>query len=78
MFAAANMIKRCTSSEKSTLPENLRKAYKLYQMDNGVPVHLKAGLRDVLLYRGTAIGVVIGYAYSVYCIIAMAFPSRKK
>lgn len=74
-----NFIKRRSSSIKeSTLPENLRKNYEKFQRDDGVPVHLKGGLGDVLLYRFTAAMVLIGVAQTVYQGFTMAFPAKKK
>lgn len=74
-----NLVKRRSSSIKeSTLPDNLRRGFERFQRDDGVPVHLKAGLRDVLLYRFTTILVLVGVAQSVYTIVTMAFPAKKK
>lgn len=71
-----NFVKRRSSSIKeSTLPENLKKGFELFQKDDGVPVYLKAGLRDVLLYRFTAVLVLIGLAQTVHSVYTMA---RKK
>lgn len=74
-----NFIKRRASSIKeSSLPENLRKGMEKFQRDDGVPVYLKSGLSDVLLYRFTAILVIIGVAQTVHQAIKMAFPAKKK
>ena len=68
---------RSSSGSTSTLPENLRKAYELYQRDDGVPVFLKAGFRDRILYVFTAGSVVFGSLTSYYTLITMAFPKKK-
>lgn len=74
-----NFIKRRSSSLRdSTLPENIRKGFEKFQADNGVPVYLKSGLSDVLLFRFTAIMVIIGVAETVHHAVKMAFPAKKK
>lgn len=74
-----NFIKRRSSSiRESTLPENIRKGFEKFQKDDGVPVYLKSGLSDVLLFRFTAIMVVIGFLQSVHQAYTMAFPAKKK
>ncbi|XP_019749423.1 cytochrome c oxidase subunit 7A-related protein, mitochondrial-like isoform X1 [Hippocampus comes] len=50
---------------------------RLFQRSDGVPVHLKGGLIDKLLYR-TTMGLTIGGA--LYCLVALYFaaqPSNK-
>lgn len=74
-----NFIKRRASSLKeSSIPENIRRGFEKFQKDDGVPVYLKSGLTDVLLFRFTAICVVIGVVQSVHSVIKMAFPAKKK
>lgn len=74
-----NFIKRRASSiRESTLPENIRKAFEKFQRDDGVPVYLKSGVSDVLLFRFTAIMVIIGFVQSVHQAYTMAFPAKKK
>ncbi|XP_062981629.1 cytochrome c oxidase subunit 7A-related protein, mitochondrial [Elgaria multicarinata webbii] len=51
---------------------------KLFQKPDGLPVHLKRGVPDQLLYR-TTMALTIGG--TIYCLIALymaAFPERQK
>ncbi|XP_052574681.1 cytochrome c oxidase subunit 7A2, mitochondrial-like [Peromyscus californicus insignis] len=48
---------------------------KLFQEDNGVPVYLKGGASDALLYRLT-MGLTVG-AYSIYMLVMAAFPKKQ-
>uniref|UniRef100_A0A8D2ZU45 Cytochrome c oxidase subunit 7A1, mitochondrial n=1 Tax=Scophthalmus maximus TaxID=52904 RepID=A0A8D2ZU45_SCOMX len=47
------VARRAFSSSAGQLRNRIREAQKLFQEDNGLPVHLKGGSRDVLLYRAT-------------------------
>ncbi|XP_057681079.1 cytochrome c oxidase subunit 7A-related protein, mitochondrial-like [Corythoichthys intestinalis] len=55
----------------------VRDLQKFFQRSDGVPIHLKGGLIDQLLYR-TTMGLTIGGA--LYCLVALYFaaqPSNK-
>ncbi|XP_013361298.1 PREDICTED: cytochrome c oxidase subunit 7A2, mitochondrial [Chinchilla lanigera] len=49
---------------------------KLFQEDNGIPVHLKGGVTDALLYRATMILTVGGTAYAIYQLVMASFPKK--
>ncbi|GAB0186120.1 cytochrome c oxidase subunit 7A2, mitochondrial [Grus americana] len=51
---------------------------KLFQEDNGIPVHLKGGVMDALLYRVTMGLTVVGTAYVVYELLAISMPKKQK
>ncbi|XP_074872964.1 cytochrome c oxidase subunit 7A1, mitochondrial [Carettochelys insculpta] len=51
---------------------------KLFQEDNGLPVHLKGGAMDSLLYRVTMTICVLGTCYSVFSLVKAAFPQKNK
>ncbi|CAM2112415.1 cytochrome c oxidase subunit 7A2, mitochondrial [Lepidochelys kempii] len=51
---------------------------KLFQEDNGMPVHLKGGLADGLLYRTTMALTVFGTCYAVYELFVAAMPKKVK
>uniref|UniRef100_A0A3B3ZVU4 Cytochrome c oxidase subunit 7A2, mitochondrial n=1 Tax=Periophthalmus magnuspinnatus TaxID=409849 RepID=A0A3B3ZVU4_9GOBI len=44
--------------------------------DNGMPVHLKGGSADALLYRTTMVLTVMGYV--VYELVKAAYPQKKE
>uniref|UniRef100_A0A3B3ZWP5 Cytochrome c oxidase subunit 7A2, mitochondrial n=1 Tax=Periophthalmus magnuspinnatus TaxID=409849 RepID=A0A3B3ZWP5_9GOBI len=51
---------------------------KLFQEDNGMPVHLKGGSADALLYRTTMVLTVMGVGYVVYELVKAAYPQKKE
>lgn len=50
---------------------------KLFQADNDLPVHLKGGATDSVLYRVTMALTLGGTAYCLYCLGWAAFPHKK-
>ena len=50
---------------------------KLFQEDNAIPVHLKGGIADALLYRATMILTVDGMAYAMYDLAVASFPKKQ-
>ncbi|XP_049639715.1 cytochrome c oxidase subunit 7A2, mitochondrial-like [Suncus etruscus] len=50
---------------------------KLFQEDNGIPIHLKGGVSDALLYRATMILTVGGRAYAIYQLVMASFPKKQ-
>ncbi|KFP87874.1 hypothetical protein N311_07191, partial [Apaloderma vittatum] len=50
---------------------------KLFQEDNGLPVHLKGGLMDALLYRVTMGLSVFGTVYVVYKLFEVSMPKKQ-
>ncbi|XP_036022971.1 cytochrome c oxidase subunit 7A2, mitochondrial-like [Onychomys torridus] len=57
---------------KNKVPEK----QKLFQEDNGIPVHLKGRAPDALLYRfpmGLTLG---GMAYAIYMLVMAEFPKK--
>ncbi|MDL1139942.1 cytochrome c oxidase subunit VIIa family protein [Yersinia pestis] len=50
---------------------------KLFQEDNGIPVHLKGGVADALLYRATMVLTVGGTAYAIYQLAMASFPKKQ-
>ncbi|XP_042295592.1 cytochrome c oxidase subunit 7A2, mitochondrial [Sceloporus undulatus] len=51
---------------------------KLFQEDNGLPVHLKGGTTDVLLYRFTMTLSLFGVAYSLFELFKATQPRKNK
>ncbi|NXG01325.1 CX7A2 oxidase, partial [Sakesphorus luctuosus] len=49
---------------------------KLFQEDNGLPVHLKGGVKDALLYRTTMGLSVFGTIYALYYLIVSSMPKK--
>uniref|UniRef100_A0A674NFS4 Cytochrome c oxidase subunit 7A1, mitochondrial n=1 Tax=Takifugu rubripes TaxID=31033 RepID=A0A674NFS4_TAKRU len=60
----------------SRLRNKVPEAQKLFQEDNGLPVHIKGGTSDVMLYRATMILSGIGTCYSLYWLLLAAAPQK--
>ncbi|XP_035477943.1 cytochrome c oxidase subunit 7A1, mitochondrial isoform X1 [Scophthalmus maximus] len=71
------VARRAFSSSAGQLRNRIREAQKLFQEDNGLPVHLKGGSRDVLLYRATMTLTLAGTCYSVYSLFKASMPQKK-
>ncbi|XP_072264632.1 cytochrome c oxidase subunit 7A2, mitochondrial [Pyxicephalus adspersus] len=66
-----------STSSRRSVQNKVAEKQKLFQEDNGIPVHLKAGVGDVLLYRLTMVMTVLGVGYCVYEIGKAALPQKK-
>ncbi|XP_069829595.1 cytochrome c oxidase subunit 7A2, mitochondrial [Dendropsophus ebraccatus] len=65
-----------SSSSRRSLRNKVPEKQKLFQEDNGVPVHLKAGTGDLLLYRLTMGLTVFGSGYALFEIVKSSFPKK--
>uniref|UniRef100_A0A8C7ZUR8 Cytochrome c oxidase subunit 7A1, mitochondrial n=1 Tax=Oryzias sinensis TaxID=183150 RepID=A0A8C7ZUR8_9TELE len=54
------LLHRAFSSSARRLRNKVPEAQKLFQEDNGLPVHIKGGTSDVLLYRATMTLTIAG------------------
>ncbi|XP_078261704.1 cytochrome c oxidase subunit 7A2b [Rhinoraja longicauda] len=50
---------------------------KIFQADNGLPIHLKGGVSDAILYRLTMALTVGGTFYTLYKLVDIALPHKK-
>ncbi|KAM4522812.1 cytochrome c oxidase subunit 7A2b [Odontesthes bonariensis] len=64
------------SSARRQVENKVPKKQKAFQEDNGMPVHLKGGSADALLYRTTMALTVLGTGYVVYELVNAAFPKK--
>ncbi|XP_017297443.1 cytochrome c oxidase subunit 7A2, mitochondrial [Kryptolebias marmoratus] len=71
------LASRAFSSSCRHLKNKVPEAQKLFQEDNGLPVHIKGGSRDVLLYRATMTLTVVGTCYSLYLLLVASMPHKK-
>ncbi|XP_055442897.1 cytochrome c oxidase subunit 7A2, mitochondrial-like [Bubalus kerabau] len=58
---------------ENKVPEKKR----MFQEDNGIPVHLKGGIADASLYRATMILTVGGMAYAIHQLVVTSFPNKQ-
>ncbi|XP_063174543.1 cytochrome c oxidase subunit 7A1, mitochondrial [Chroicocephalus ridibundus] len=49
---------------------------KLFQEDNGLPVHLKGGAMDSALYRLTTLICSVGTCYSLWALAQASMPKK--
>ncbi|CAG5866994.1 unnamed protein product [Menidia menidia] len=62
------------NDDKEVLPQV---GHPIQEEDNGLPVHIKGGTPDVLLYRATMTLTITGTCYSLYWLLVAAMPQRK-
>ncbi|KAM5165600.1 cytochrome c oxidase subunit 7A2, mitochondrial [Mantella aurantiaca] len=65
-----------TSTRKS-LQNKVPEKQKIFQADNELPVHLKGGLSDGVMYRITMIIATFGAGYCLFEIGKASFPQKK-
>ncbi|XP_069314183.1 cytochrome c oxidase subunit 7A1, mitochondrial [Eulemur rufifrons] len=71
------LVRSFSSTSRNRFENRVREKQKLFQADNDLPVHLKGGATDNLLYRLTMGLCLGGTAYSLYCLGWAAFPHNK-
>ncbi|XP_006898431.1 PREDICTED: cytochrome c oxidase subunit 7A2, mitochondrial-like [Elephantulus edwardii] len=78
MLALRQITQRTISATSRRQFENkVREKQKLFQEDNGIPVYLKGGIADALLYRATMLLTVGGTAYAIYQMAVASFPKKQ-
>ncbi|XP_068454870.1 cytochrome c oxidase subunit 7A2, mitochondrial-like [Clinocottus analis] len=78
IFALQQVARRTIgSSSRRQVDNKVQQKQKVFQEDNGMPVHLKGGSADALLYRSTMVLTVVGVGYVVYELLHAAFPQKK-
>ncbi|XP_040844449.1 cytochrome c oxidase subunit 7A2, mitochondrial-like [Ochotona curzoniae] len=75
-------LRQITQRSISTAPQRhfenkVAEKKNLFQEDNGIPVHLKGGVADALLYRATMVLTVGGTAYVIYQLAMASFPKKQ-
>ncbi|KAM4712767.1 cytochrome c oxidase subunit 7A2b [Anableps anableps] len=78
MNAVQQMARRSICSSARRQVENkVPQKQKLFQEDNGMPIHLKGGSGDALLYRATMALTVLGVGFTLYELAKASFPQKK-
>ncbi|XP_073338895.1 cytochrome c oxidase subunit 7A1, mitochondrial [Pagrus major] len=72
------LASRAFSSSARRLRNKVPEAQKLFQADNGLPVHIKGGTADVVLYRATMTLTLTGVCYSCYWLLFASMPQKKE
>ncbi|KAM6355078.1 cytochrome c oxidase subunit 7A2, mitochondrial [Podargus strigoides] len=67
-----------STASRRQIENRVPEKQKLFQEDNGIPVYLKGGLMDSLLYKFTMGLSVFGTAYVVYELFVASMPKKQK
>ncbi|KAJ8392977.1 hypothetical protein AAFF_G00068810 [Aldrovandia affinis] len=65
-----------SSTARRQVANKVAETQKLYQVDNGIPVHLKGGTVDALLYRFTMTLTILGTGGALYQLLSAALPRK--
>ncbi|XP_076604696.1 cytochrome c oxidase subunit 7A2, mitochondrial-like [Chaetodon auriga] len=66
------------SSARRQMDNSVKEKQKVFQENNGMPIHLKGGSKDALLYRATMTLTVFGSGYVVYELFSAAMPKKSQ
>ncbi|XP_030626454.1 cytochrome c oxidase subunit 7A2b [Chanos chanos] len=67
-----------TTSARRFVDNKVPQKQRLFQENNGIPVHLKGGAGDAVLYRTTMAITIFGTAYVLYELMKAAVPQKKE
>ncbi|NXJ03985.1 CX7A2 oxidase, partial [Odontophorus gujanensis] len=67
-----------STASRRPLENRVPEKQKLFQEDNGLPVYLKGGIMDGLLYRFTMALTVFGTGYVLYELAMASMPKKQK
>ncbi|KAM9420565.1 cytochrome c oxidase subunit 7A2, mitochondrial-like [Salvelinus alpinus] len=67
-----------SSSSRRQLENKVTQKQKHFQEDNEIPIHLKGGVSDAILYRTTMALTILGSAYVIYELVCASFPKKKE
>ncbi|XP_072464517.1 cytochrome c oxidase subunit 7A1, mitochondrial [Notamacropus eugenii] len=71
------LIRPFSSSARNHFVNRVAEKQKLFQENNDLPVHLKGGGKDNLLYKLTMAICLGGTSYSLFCLGWASFPHKK-
>ncbi|XP_042242454.1 cytochrome c oxidase subunit 7A1, mitochondrial-like [Homarus americanus] len=74
---AARLSGKAPSQGYAEVPKYLQQKMKLFQLPNGLPVHVKGGTIDKALYIFTAIVCFVGFFESLRVYYVLSYPSPK-
>ncbi|XP_018414413.1 PREDICTED: cytochrome c oxidase subunit 7A2, mitochondrial [Nanorana parkeri] len=66
-----------TTSTRKSVQNKVGEKQKLFQEDNGIPIYIKGGAGDILLYRVTMLITGFGTCYALYLIGNASLPPKK-
>ncbi|XP_015265024.1 PREDICTED: cytochrome c oxidase subunit 7A2, mitochondrial isoform X2 [Gekko japonicus] len=65
-----------STASRRQFKNRVKEHQKFFQEDNGLPVYLKGGVKDVLLYRLTMTLCVFGTGYLFYELYVASMPKK--
>ncbi|XP_049642649.1 cytochrome c oxidase subunit 7A1, mitochondrial [Suncus etruscus] len=71
------LVRGFSNSARNRFENRVAEKQKLFQEDNDIPVHLKGGGMDNLLYRLTMLLCTGGTIYTLYFLGWASFPHKK-
>ncbi|XP_038160842.1 cytochrome c oxidase subunit 7A2, mitochondrial-like [Cyprinodon tularosa] len=78
MIAVQQVARRSfCSSARRQVDNKVPQKQKIFQEDNGMPIHLKGGSGDALLYRATMALTVLGVGFTLYELVKASFPQKR-
>ncbi|XP_003215730.1 cytochrome c oxidase subunit 7A2, mitochondrial [Anolis carolinensis] len=70
--------KAISTAPRRQITNRVPEYQKLFQEDNGIPVYLKGGVMDTILYRITMSLSIFGTGYLLYVLFMAAMPKKNK
>uniref|UniRef100_UPI00398F8760 cytochrome c oxidase subunit 7A1, mitochondrial n=1 Tax=Pristiophorus japonicus TaxID=55135 RepID=UPI00398F8760 len=67
-----------STTVRKQFKNNVLEKQKIFQADNNLPVHLKGGTVDAVLYRITMAITIGGTCYSLYNLLRASLPRPKQ
>ncbi|XP_018573711.1 cytochrome c oxidase subunit 7A1, mitochondrial [Anoplophora glabripennis] len=64
------------SSSKRFLSDSLKNKFTKFQIEDGIPVYLKGGFADKILFGISSTLCAFGIADGIYFLLSMAFPKK--
>lgn len=71
------ILRRCLTGKTTPQTHPLAAKYKHYQLEDGIPVYLKGGFGDRILFQITLLLCAIGLADGLSTLYSMAFRKKK-
>ncbi|NQE51935.1 cytochrome c oxidase subunit VIIa family protein, partial [Herbaspirillum rubrisubalbicans] len=77
LLSVPRLASRAFSTTVRQMKNKVPDKQKVFLEDNGLPVHIKGGSTDVLLYRLTMTITIAGTGFSGYWLLLACMPRRK-
>ncbi|XP_065137384.1 cytochrome c oxidase subunit 7A1, mitochondrial [Paramisgurnus dabryanus] len=77
LLSLPQLASRAFSTTARQMRNKVPERQKVFLEDNGLPVHIKGGTTDVLLYRLTMTITLAGTALSFYWLLRASMPRGK-